>query len=63
MLRAQPVPDAGDSQDEHLGAGDGKGIIGHLADKRWEAEWPRIFYQGPLWVDFVAEVVGVFCEQ
>jgi hypothetical protein len=33
MLRAQPVPDAGDSQDEHLGAGDGKGIVGNLADK------------------------------
>ncbi len=27
MLRAQPVPDAGDSQDEHLGAGGAKGVI------------------------------------
>jgi hypothetical protein len=28
MLRAQPVPDAGDRQDEKLGAGRGKGVIG-----------------------------------
>ena len=33
VLRAQPVPDAGDAQDENLGAGGGIGEIGNLQDK------------------------------
>src|SRR5436309_2453336 len=39
MLGAGPIPDAGDAQDEHLGVGDGKGIIDRPATQR--AEWPR----------------------
>jgi hypothetical protein len=33
MLRAQPVLDAGDAQDENLGAAGGIGKIGNLQDK------------------------------
>ena len=33
MLGAQPVLDAGDAQDENLGAAGGIGVIGNLQDK------------------------------
>ena len=47
-LRAQPVPDAGNQADEHLGAGGGKGIIGNWQDQSrvWGHSAPHFFSTG-----------------
>jgi hypothetical protein len=44
MLGAQPVLDAGDAQDENLGAAGGISVIGNLQYKPGAgAAWPRTF--------------------
>jgi len=69
MLGAQPVLDAGDVQDENLGAGGEIGVIGNLQDKSGaEPFGPALFHwkhrrggpgtQCPLWVDTVEKVVS-----